>query len=318
MSIPSHTLSNGLKMPSVGLGTYKEENEEKLVAAIKAAVAAGYRHFDCAYVYCNEHIVGKALKQAIEESNGSLKRKDLFVTSKCWNTFHSKAAVATHLDDCLKKFGFDYLDLYLMHWPMGFEEGGSEFVPVGEDNKSVNSEVHFMETYEAMELAVTQGKVKSIGLSNFNVDQVKEVLSKCKIRPVINQFEINPLLQNNELVDYCQSENVAVTGFAPLGAADRAWAESGDPLPLENPVILELAKKHNKSPAQVILKWLLQRNIIIIPKSSTPSRIVENAQLFDFELSADDMNVFKTKFPKEFRFYLFDVADKHPCYPFKN
>lgn len=317
MSIPSHTLSNGLKMPSVGLGTYKEENEEVLVAAIKAALDAGYRHFDCAYVYCNEHIVGKALREAIEQSNGSLKREDLFITSKCWNTFHSKEAVAAHLDSCLKKFGFDYLDLFLMHWPMGFREGEEGFIPV-ENDKCVPSEIDFMETYHAMELAVEQGKLKSIGLSNFNVEQTKRVLAECKIKPVVHQFEINPLLQNNELVDYCQSQNIVVTGFAPLGAADRAWALEGDPLPLKNPVILEMAERLKKSPAQVILRWLLQRNIIVIPKSSNPSRVVENAQLFDFELSEDDMNIFKTKFPKEFRFYLFDIADNHPEYPFKN
>ena len=143
-----------------------------------------------------------------------------------------------------------------------------------------------------MELAVEQGKVRSIGLSNFNVEQTKTVLGMCKVRPVVNQFEIHPLLQNNELVEYCQSENIAVTSFASLGAADRAWASSGDPLPLQNPVIL---------------RWLIQRNIIIIPKSSTPSRVIENASLFDFELSDEDMNVFKTQFPKEFRFYVFDM-----------
>ena len=160
---------------------------------------------------------------------------------------------------------------------------------------------------KAMELAVEQGKVRSIGLSNFNVEQTKTVLGMCKVRPVVNQFEIHPLLQNNELVEYCQSENIAVTSFASLGAADRAWASSGDPLPLQNPVILEMAARLSKSPAQVILRWLIQRNIIIIPKSSTPSRVIENASLFDFELSDEDMNVFKTQFPKEFRFYVFDM-----------
>lgn len=318
MSIPCHTLSNGMKMPSVGLGTYKEADPTKLVTAIKAALAAGYRHFDCAYVYENEHIIGKALNDAIAESNGQLKREDLFITSKVWNTFHSKSAVETHLDDCLKKFGFDYLDLLLMHWPMGFQEGGDGFIPVGDDGKAIKSEHHYTETYEAMESAVAQGKVRSIGLSNFNVDQCKKIMEVSKVKPVVNQFEINPLLQNNELVDYCQSVGIAVTGFAPLGAADRAWAEKNDPLPLENPVILEIAARVNKSPAQVILRWLIQRDIIVIPKSATPSRIVQNAALFDFELTAEDMNIFKTQFPNEFRFYIFDIADTHPDYPFKN
>lgn len=316
MSIPNFTLSNGFKIPYVGLGTYKEENPEVLIKAIKAAVAAGYRHFDCAYCYNNEHIVGQALRECIEESNGALKREDLFITSKCWNTFHSKKAVAEHIDSCLKKFGFDYLDLFIMHWPMGFKENAGDF-PVDENGKVLFSDVHFTETYEALELLHSQGKAKSIGLSNFNIEQVKVILGMCKVRPVCNQFEVNPLLQNKELVDYCLSENIAVVGFAPLGAADRSWAVTGDPMPLENPVILDMAKKYNKTPAQVILRWLYQRNIIVIPKSVTPARIVQNIQIFDFELSAEDMDAFKTKFPKEFRFYLFDVSQDHPDYPFK-
>ena len=130
-----------------------------------------------------------------------------------------------------------------------------------------------------MEILHSEGKAKSIGLSNFNIEQVKEILGMCKVRPVCNQFEVNPLLQNRELVDYCLSENIAVVGFAPLGAADRAWAESGDPMPLENPIILDMAKKYNKSPAQVILRWLFQRDIIVIPKSVTPARIAQNIQV---------------------------------------
>jgi aldehyde reductase len=147
MSITSLPLSNGFSMPTLGLGTYKEENPEVLVKAVKAALAAGYRHFDCAYCYNNEHIIGKALRDAIEESNGSLKREDLFITSKCWNTFHSKEAVAGHIDECLKKFGFDYLDLFLIHWPMGFKEEAGDF-PMGEDGKPLLSDVHYTETYK--------------------------------------------------------------------------------------------------------------------------------------------------------------------------
>jgi len=318
MSAESLTLSNGVKMPLIGLGTYKEENPEVLNKAIKAAVASGYRHFDCAYVYQNEHIVGQALREAIAESNGSLKREDFFITGKCWNTFHSKEAVAGHIDDSLKKIGFDYYDLWLMHWPIGLKEGGTELAEMDENKKLKGSDVYFTETYEAMEKVVEQGKAKSIGLSNFNPAQTKEILAMCKIRPVVNQFEINPLLQNREWVDFCQSENIAVTGYAPIGANDRSWAETGDPMPLENPFILDLAKKYNKSPAQVILRWIIQRKCIAIPKSITASRIAENIQIFDFELSSEDMEAFKVKFPKEFRFYTEASADNHPLHPFAN
>ena len=130
-----------------------------------------------------------------------------------------------------------------------------------------------------MEEIVNQGKSKSIGISNFNIEQIKEILGMCKIRPVCNQFEVNPLLQNNELVDYCQSENIAVVAYAPLGAPDRGWSQQGDPIPLEDPVILDMAKRYNKTPAQIILRWIVQRNLIVIPKSVTPSRIAENSQV---------------------------------------
>lgn len=130
-----------------------------------------------------------------------------------------------------------------------------------------------------MEELVELGKVKSIGVSNFNIEQVTEVLKICKIRPVCNQFEVNPLWQNEELVNFCQSEGIAVVAYAPLGAPDRGWLKPEDPLPLQNPVILEMAKRHNKSPAQVILRWLVQKNIIVIPKSVTPSRIEENSRV---------------------------------------
>lgn len=130
-----------------------------------------------------------------------------------------------------------------------------------------------------MEEQVEKGKTKSIGVSNFNIEQLKDVLNSCKIRPVCNQFEVNPLFQNKELVKYCQQENVAVVAYAPLGAPDRGWSKDGDPIPLEDPKIKDLAKKHNKSPAQIILRWLIQRDIIVIPKSVTPSRIEDNGRV---------------------------------------
>ena len=130
-----------------------------------------------------------------------------------------------------------------------------------------------------MEEQVKNGKTKSIGVSNFNIEQLQNVLNNCEIKPVCNQFEVNPLFQNNELVEFCQKNNIVVVGYAPLGAPDRAWLKSEDPIPLQHPLVLDLAKKHNKSPAQVILKWLLQRNIVVIPKSVNPKRLAENIQV---------------------------------------
>jgi len=315
--IPTKTLSNGIQIPQMGLGTYKEDKEEVLINAIKSTIKSGVRHFDCAYIYFNEWHIGKALRDAIQESNGALKREDFFITGKLWNTCHSKESVMPSMDACLKRFGFDYLDLYLIHWPMGFQENNGDY-PM-ENDKMTPSPIHYTETYLAMEELVTLGKAKSIGISNFNIEQIKEILKVCKIRPVCNQFEVNPLWQNEELVKYCQSENIAVVAYAPLGAPDRGWRKTEDPIALENPLILDMAKRYNKSPAQVILRWLIQRDIIVIPKSVTPSRIEENSKIFDFELSADDMKVFRESFiNQQFRFYVFDVADNHPFYPFRN
>jgi aldehyde reductase len=317
MSAPTKKLCNGMQIPVVGLGTYKEENEEKLVNAVKAAIKAGYRHFDCAHIYFNEQHIGKAIRESIQESNGALKREDFFIVSKLWNTFHSQEKVNASIDDILKRLGLDYLDLYVIHWPMGFKEDVGDY-PVGPDGKLIPSDIHYTDTYRYMEDLVAKGKTKMIGVSNFNIQQLKDILGMCKIKPVCNQFEVNPLWQNIELVDFCKSQDVAVVAYAPLGAPDRGWSKAGDPVPLENPRILQLAKTYNKTPAQIILKWLLQRDLVVIPKSVTPSRIQENINLFDFTLTNEDMDVFKDFLKEQFRFYVFDQSNNHPFYPFKN
>jgi len=314
--IPGAKINETVSLPFVGLGTYKSEKPEELVNAVKAAIQSGYRHFDCAHIYFNEEHVGKAIRESIQESNGALKREDFFIVSKCWNTYHSRPKVAQCLDQILQRLQLDYLDLYLIHWPMGFKEDAGDY-PVGPDGKLEGSDVHYTETYQAMEDLVATGKTRFIGLSNFNISQIKDILQIAKIRPVCNQFEVNPLLQNNELVEFCQQNNIIVVAYAPLGAPDRGWSKSGDPIPLENPKLLELAKKHNKTPAQVILRWLHQRNIVVIPKSVTPSRLAQNIQIFDFELSQEDIDVFKLFLKEQFRFYAFDESDNHKFYPFK-
>ncbi len=155
-----------------------------------------------------------------------------------------------------------------------------------------------------MEEMVRKGKTKSIGLSNFNPKQVETILRMCKVRPVCNQFEVNPNLHNNEWIDYCQKENITVVAYAPLGAPDRSWSKQDDPVPLRSEQVGNLAKKYGKTPAQIILKWLLQRGLVVIPKSANPARIAENLDLFDFNLTEEDCREF-SKF-KEFRFYSYD------------
>ncbi|RMZ97105.1 aldose reductase-like [Brachionus plicatilis] len=314
-SINNLKFSNGLEIPSLGLGTYKEEKEDVLVDAVKAAIKSGYRHFDCAHIYFNEQHIGKAIRDTIAESNGALKREDFFITSKCWNTYHSREKVHLCLDQILQRLGLEYLDLYLIHWPMGFKEDAGDY-PLGEDGKMIPSDIHYLDTYKAMEECVRNGKTKSIGVSNFNIKQLEDVLANGEIKPVCNQVEVNPLFQNAELIEFCQKKNIVVVAYAPLGAPDRAWLKTEDPVPLQHPIVLNLAKKHNKSPAQIILRWLLQRGLVVIPKSVNPTRIEENSKIFDFNLSSEEMTEFKN-FRDQFRFYKFEVADKHQFYPFE-
>lgn len=189
---------------------------------MKSAIRNGYRHFDCAHIYFNEQHIGKAIRDAIAESNGALKREDFFITSKCWNTYHSRERVHLCLDQILERLGLEYLDLYLMHWPMGFKEDAGDY-PLGQDGKLIPSDVHYLETYKALEECLRNGKTKSIGVSNFNIKQLEDVLANCDIKPVCNQFEVNPLFQNTELIEFCQNKNIVVVAYAPLGAPDRAW-----------------------------------------------------------------------------------------------
>lgn len=204
------------------LFTTKEENENVLIAAVKSAIKNGYRHFDCAHIYNNEQHIGKAIRESIAESNGLLKRQDFFITSKCWNTFHSKNKVHLCLDQILQRLGLDYLDLYLVHWPMGFKEDSGDY-PADANGKMIASDIHYLETYKAMEECVRNGKTKSIGVSNFNIKQLEEILANCQIKPVCNQIEVNPLFQNDTLVQFCQKNNIVVVAYAPLGAPDRSW-----------------------------------------------------------------------------------------------
>jgi len=317
--IPTIQLSDGNKIPAIGLGTleiHQSDAVELLVNAVKAAVRSGYRHFDCAYIYKNEQHIGRAIREAIAESNGTLKREDFFIVSKLWNTFHAKEEVPVAMDETLARFGLDYLDLFLIHWPMGWQVADKSVDRVYDENGFVvGNDIHYIETYLAMEELVRQGKTRSIGLSNFNIEQTRKILKVCTIRPVCSQFEVHPMLQCHDMVEFCQKENIVPVAFAPLGAPNRTWIKDA-PVPLESPMVAELAKKYNRQPAQILLRWLVQRGIVPVPKSTTPSRIAENAQIFDFSLTQDEMDSFRTTFKEQFRFYNFESDKKHQFYPF--
>lgn len=273
-------LNNGCPMPLVGLGTFKAVPGE-VEQAVKDAIDAGYRHFDCAWFYGNEAEVGVGLRAKIED--GTVKREDLFITTKLWNNFHAKHLVRPKLEESLKSFQFDYIDLFLIHWPFAFKED-AELWP--SEDKSAYSEIDYLETWQGMEECVTSGLAKNIGVSNFNSEQMDRLLKNRMIKPVINQIEVNVNLNQKKLIEFCKERDVLVVGYCPLGRG----AKLGEKGTMNDPKIAEIGKKYNKSAAQVILNYLLSSGIAVIPKSATKSRIIANMDVFDFKLNAEDVS----------------------------
>lgn len=253
------TLNNGLSMPQLGFGTYQIPDEE-VADAVTTAFEVGYRSIDTAKVYGNERGVG----EAIAKSN--IPREEMFITTKVWNTDQGYESTLKAFDRSLDKLGLDYIDLYLIHWPT------PKF-----DN--------YIETYKALEKLYHDGRVKAIGVCNFEIEHLQRLLDECDVVPTVNQVECHPYLQQEALKTFCKENDIYFESWSPL-------YQGG--ILLEDKVVQDIAVKHEKTAAQVVLRWHLQEDSIVIPKSATPSRIEANFNIFDFELNVEDMKTLAT------------------------
>lgn len=280
-------------MPAVGFGCWKVNNDTA-ADQIFNAIKVGYRLFDGAQDYGNEKEVGQGIRRAIDE--GLVARDELFVTSKLWNTYHEPKNAAAALDRTLSDLGLDYVDLFLIHFPIALK-----FVPFEEkypaglpDGDYEYEDVSLLETWRALEGFVKAGKVKSIGISNFSGGQIWDLLTKAEIRPAVLQIEHHPYLQQPQLIKYVHEQGIRITGYSSFGPQSFLEIENAAALKapslLEHDTIKEVAQKHDRSPAQVLLRWAVQRGIAVIPKSNNPDRLLQNLTVEDFDLTDDELN----------------------------
>lgn len=293
-------LNNGLKIPSVGLGCWKIANGE-CADAIYEAIKVGYRLFDGACDYGNEKEVGQGLNRAISE--GIVKREELFVVSKLWNNFHAPKNVRTALKRTLSDLNLDYLDLYLIHFPISFKyvDPAVKYPPgffCGDGDKFYYEDIPLLETWRALEELAEEGLIKSIGVSNFSAALLQDLVKSLKIFPASLQIEHHPYLQQPQLIEFAQKLGIVVTAYSSFGPQSFLELENkaalDTPTLFEHDVITSIAKKHGVSPAKVLLRWAHQRGLAIIPKSSKPERLLTNLKVDDFKLDDDDFKQIAT------------------------
>jgi alcohol dehydrogenase (NADP+) len=280
------SLNTGDQIPALGLGTWK--SAPGLVgAAVTEAITAGYRHIDCAPIYQNEPEVGKALAECLNA--GAVSRQDLWITSKLWNNAHAPEQVEPALRQTLSDLQLDYLDLFLIHWPVVFTPGvlfaqqPEEYIPLAQQP--------IIDTWKALEACKDKGLVRNIGVCNFSIAKLRALCDQATMQPAVNQIELHPYLQQNEMLAFCREHNILLTAYSPLGSGDRpkALKKKEEPNLLDNPVVGKVAARHGITPAQTLLAWGVHRKTVVIPKSTNPKRIRENLAAADLHLDHQDM-----------------------------
>ncbi|TWT54974.1 2,5-diketo-D-gluconic acid reductase A [Rubripirellula amarantea] len=291
------TLASGTNVDSIGLGLWKIAND-KTASLVRSAIEIGYRHFDAACDYGNEIEAGEGIRLALDD--GLVERDQLHITSKLWNTFHRPEHVRMACEKSLADLGLDYLDLYLIHFPIAQKfvpiekryPPGWFFDPDAADPKVESDRVPIIDTWRAMESLVTAGLVKEIGVCNFGVSLLRDLINQAEVRPAMLQVEMHPYLTQQKLLRYCHEEKIGVTAFSPLGAQsyfELNMAEQSESL-LVHPTVVSIAKEVSRTPAQVLLRWGVQRGTAVVPKSSRVERLQENFDIFDFSLSESQMS----------------------------
>ena len=277
------TLNDGNVMPTFGLGTWKSPPGD-VRNAVREAIRAGYRHIDAAWIYQNEKEVGAGIKDVMEA--GEVSRNDLFITSKLWNAFHQPEDVEKGCQETLEALGIDSVDLYLMHWPIAFKPGpqhssSKDFWPI--------SELPPSKTFDAMLKLREKGLAKSVGVSNCGLSVLRKLIAESDGIPAMNQVELHPYNPQNELLDYCREQGIAVTAYSPLGSRDRpdSMKAKNEPPLLENETVIATAKQEGITPAQLLIAWGLDRDTVVIPKSTNPGRIAENIAAASHTLSSE-------------------------------